>query len=636
MFLLSVATINKGVFKEGLSYFSKEPVLPGALVATPVRNSQQLGLVTEVTEVKDNKNSIKRADFSLKKISRVVAPTFYSPAYIEAFNKSADYFATTVGQTIRQFLPKSVISDQAIFTDLPDSLPIAKNLATFAPQTLHGADKFILQEPRPTRYENYKNLARESLARKESVMIIVPEISNLNNLVSFIGKGISEYVFTLHGKQKPSLQIDTWRRAAASGKPVILIGTKQIMSIPRFDLGLIIIDEEASNSHVSIDRPYIDTRVTAEFLAETTKAKFILGDSLIRVRTYTRLQQKHFSSLSRLKNITPDGPGVTIVSPLSDPNIGKKIQPLIGPDFARLLKYARHKNERVIVFTHQKGLHPLTICGDCSAVVSCPTCHKPLILHRRDLANSFVCHTCGYHIPAFDQCPACLGFRLNLVGGGSTLFYQTIVDKVGAENVFLLDKETSKTDSAATKIANQFYDAPNGIIITTEFGLNYLAIKTPYVVVASIDSLLTIPNYEIYEKAARILTTAIQLSSQHVLIQTKLPDLTLFDQFTKGSITDFFESELNDRKLLGYPPFTVIVKVSASESTKNTGILNQLTENTHAYQPRLVRKVVGAKTPITSLILKVPTPLWPDRPLIDLLRQLPPTFTIIIDPETIL
>ena len=635
MFLLEIAAINKGIFKEGLTYFSKEEVPVGALVLIEIRNTENIGLVTKTIDVRSQKGGLKTADFKLKKIKKVLKTDLYPKAYMQAYHKTADYFAAPLGQTIKQFLPKSILTDNDLITTLNKQKPVVSS-AVFAPQTLHGADKFILQEPRSERYDFYKNLVRETLARKQSLMIIVPEIAQIAPLHQSLAYGIEDYVYVIHGKQKPSEQKKVWAAAAQNPKSVILIGTRQVLSIPRSDLGLIIVEEEASSAHKSMDRPYIDNLIIAEYLSEATHAKLILADHLIRVSTYQRFLTKNLSSLSRLKNHIGQGLGVSVVSPSPDPNIGKKVQPLCGPELIQLLKFARHNQEKLIIFTHQTGLHPITICGDCSTIITCPDCHKPLTLHRRDLNNSFICHNCGYQTKALDKCPNCHGYRLNLVGGGSTLIFETVKGILGGTNLFLLDKEKAKTEKGATALAAEFYNTKDGVIITTEFGLNYLTQKVPYVIIASIDSLFMIPNYQIYEKAARLVLSTINLAEKHLLIQTKMPTLPLFEQFSQGSLLDFFESELSDRKDLGYPPFTVIIKISAKETAKHTDTLSKLGAAFGAYQARLVRQIVGQKQPVVSLIFKVPTGLWPDLELVAWVKELAPTFTVEIDPESIL
>ena len=68
MYVIQVTPLIKGTRLESLTYFSAIQYEIGTFLRAPVRNKQQLAIVTKVTPVSKDKSSVKTAAFKLKKL----------------------------------------------------------------------------------------------------------------------------------------------------------------------------------------------------------------------------------------------------------------------------------------------------------------------------------------------------------------------------------------------------------------------------------------------------------------------------------------------------------------------------------------------------------------------------------------
>ena len=71
--------------------------------------------------------------------------------------------------------------------------------------------------------------------------------------------------------------------------------------------------------------------------------------------------------------------------------------------------------------------------------------------------------------------------------------------------IFKLDKEIAKTTIGAEKIIKEFEDTSGSILIGTEMAFFYIKKKVPFSVIASFDSLWSIPNFKMGERIIHII-----------------------------------------------------------------------------------------------------------------------------------
>jgi primosomal protein N' (replication factor Y) len=487
-------------------------------------------------------------------------------------------------------------------------------------------------------------LIREEFARGHSIFFCLPTTEDILSAKLLLEKGIENYTFVLHSGLKKEEILQSWKKIVDEDHPVLVIATGSYISIPRDDFGTIILDKESSRSYKIQTRPYIDLRTAIELIARALGIRLVLGDMLLRIETLWEEKEGKYSSLSPLKFRSTSRAEVEIVQMKIPEDKDKKHFTILSEKLKKLLESNKEKNEHLFLFCSRKGLFPTTVCSDCGRVVSCTNCEAPMVLYTKkntsdSSTNYFACHHCGERRAAGELCRYCNSWRLNTLGIGVDGTLKEIKNHFPEMNVFIMDSEHIKTHKQAKKVRDEFYNTPGSVLIGTELALTYLNQKVENSAVVSIDSYFSIPDYQINEKIFHILLSIRSETNDKMLIQTRKEDVQIFEYASKGNLLDFWKSEIEDRKATDYPPFAKYIKLSL-EGEKNA-VRKEMEQVKEFLKPYKV-DIYDAFSPgslkkftVHGLITVEKRP-GNDTELLTKLKSLPQSFSIKVDPITLL
>lgn len=638
MKIITVIPISKGITSEALSYFTKEEVSPGAIVEVPVKNKKVPALVTQSRSAKEVRAELRSADFSLRKADKVIRENFFLPQFLEAANQTADYFATTTGLVLSHLFPKSILDLSEKRTTVIGSAPVVD------PEL--KIDSYVLQEPDGERYGFYKSLIRENFARKSSILFVLPTIADIEKTVAEVEKGIEDYIVVLHSRLSKKVLLENWQKALSDEHPMLIISTPGFMSLPKPDIKTIVIDKENSPHYKTDGRPFLDYRIFAEKYAKALGAKLIFGDLVLRSETIFRAEKDELLPVSPIKYRSFSEADQYLIDNSKPEN--DKIKTgfeVLHKDFLSILKKADKANEKTFILAGRRGLFPTTICNDCGTMFACPDCGNPLVVHEKKSGattnrkrNHFLCHRCGRFEESPDKCKNCGGWNLATLGIGINRIGKTIKDNFPDKQIFVLDSDSAKTPKVAKTIVDKFQNSPGSILLGTEMALQYLNDSVENAGIVGVDGLFTIPDFRINEKIFGLLLRTRSLATKRFIVQTRNPEEKTFDFLIKGNLLEFFRDELEDRGRFGYPPFSVLIKISApSPSTQTETQIKKLAENLKDYKPTLYPTITGSKgLKTTNILLKLKPANWPDTELLKILRSTKPDITVEVDPGSLL
>ncbi len=653
MYVVEIIPITKGVPQDTLTYFTSKPVAKGALVEVTVRNKIVPGLIVSVRDAINEKTDLKAASFSIKKIGNNISSSIFTEEFLEAIQKTADYFAGTVGTTLKTLVPAVAFLLASKAQENASTSPITQKPKE-KKETVGGVSphRLVLQSGEIERFSHYRSIVRSEFAQKRSVFMVLPTTEEAKRAAEHIEKGIEHYTVLFHGKLGKADQIKAWTKATTSEHPLLIIGTAGILSIPRLDIGFIIVERESSTSHKLLSPPYLDIRFFARELAKATGATLLLGDTLLRTETVHGVEsgdlfefapmQWRARSTAVLKIVDMK----TKVSPTLAPHQReKKPFQVIGEDVALLVQKTRTENARMIIYAGRKGLASTTVCADCNTVVSCNQCDAPMILRLGNIdekkENYFVCNKCGERRPAAERCKHCDGWRLTPLGIGTELVEKELTERFPGISLIRIDKDTTPTENAALKAVAKFKATPGAILIGTELALLYAEGPIEYAAIASIDSLFALPDFRISEKVFSLLLRLRNLAERECIIQTRMAENPLFEYARGGNLIDFSRAELADRKQYHYPPDRLLIKISVEG--KQEEIYEMMTELKQHLEksdfeleiyPAFIRTIKN-KFILHGLLRLLPDQ-WPNQKLRDLLKSLPREFSVRVDPESLL
>lgn len=631
MKLVHVTPIARAIGTETLSYFtSSEDVVPGAVVKVPLRTRTVPALVVSVDAVEDMKAEIKSLPFQVRKIGKMKVMPLFMTEFTEAAKDAAEYFASSSGAVLSSMIPAAVL-------ELADKIDKAPDAEAKAPSEI-AHEPYALQADEEERLAHYKSLIREQFAKKKSVFFCLPTIQDTKKIFSELPKGIEEFTYVLNSSLSKKELVATWNAILAERHPVLVIGTGSYLCLPRRDLGLIVIERESSTSYKAQVRPYVDVRTFAEFFAKRIDAKLVFGDLLLRAETIWRTKNGEMAELSALKFRSISTVQDAVVDMKRYKTLENPEFRIIGNELAEVIRRTKESNQNMFVFAARRGLSPMTVCGDCATTVLCTRCSAPIILHQGK-ENYFLCHRCGERRSAEERCKVCGSWRLTTLGIGIELVAEAISGMFPDLKVFRLDKDATKTHKQALAVAENFFNSPGSVLVGTEAALLYLERQVENSGVAAIDSLFSIPDFRINERIMNILLRIRSATQKYFIVQTRSRNQRIFDYAVKGNLMDFYREEIDERRKLGYPPFSTIIKLTAKGTKQSVAeAMEEVDREFAEWNPVIFPAFIETvnKKAVMHAIVKVKRGDWPSKKLAEKLLALPPYVAVNVDPESLL
>lgn len=645
MQIITVAPIVRGALQSTLTYFSKEPLAIGMVIIAPVRTREIPAIVLESREASEAKTALKSSDYAIRKITRSKPRHIWLPAFLKAVEETANLSAQKLGETLLALTPKTILD--AHLENLLDEPQII--------ETKNNFKLLAIQETTQMRLEAYQRFVRESFVRHESIFICVPTEEDVLRVSHELERGIENYTFAFHRGLTKKRILEKWENALAEKHAILVVGTTQYLSLPRY-FDTIILEEEHSHAWKMFARPLIDLRVFIEKYAKASMSTLIIGAPILRAETYKRVTDGAICEFVRIaphaRQEVTMGARTLLVDPRKEEkiireNTGKREMILASKELNELLWNAIKRNEKVLLLSARKGLAPVTTCGDCGTLVRCPECDTPLVIHKKESSKNqttqvFICHGCGFtRVPennVNETCPNCGGWKLQGVGIGIDRINDEITALFPETPRFILDGDRAKTRTQAKKIIEQFQKSVGGILIATPMAIPLIN-TIDNTAIISIDSLFAIPDIRMSERIFALILALREKTTNTLLIQTRADDTSIFEQALAGDLLQFTEDELAIRKAFFYPPYGTIIKITlrgkrdqvASEMERLKNFLEKyapIVPGTMAREPKNIFRM--------HMILKLAEDNWPNSELIAKLRALPMQFTIEVNPDHLL
>ncbi len=517
MKIITVIPLAKSAFREDLTYFSAQDITIGSIVGIPMRNKKILGLVVSSEDAQNIKSDIKSMTFNLKKIIDTGEKVLFRKEFLDSAFEVSEYFASKKSIGIASLIPMAFQNEYEKLKRSP-SLTLPKGDGKNAVKS----EKLLLQSPTEDRIIYYKTLIRSSFAEKKSVFVVLPTEYDIKNFSEILSKGIENFSFAIHGGLSPKKQISLFEKIASLEHPVLIFATAPYLCIPRADTGTIILEHESSNAYRMISRPNFDLRVFAELFASKINAQFILSDTLLRFETIARRKNNNFGEARPLSfRINFDG-HLEIITPNKDKGATAKFQ-IFSDEVLKEMQKVLSKGKNVFVFSLRKGLATETICRDCNQTITCETCSAPVVLYLSKDGNKrmFACNRCNSEKNPEMTCPRCGSWNLMPLGIGTDTVTEELKQSLPDIKIFKLDKESAKTAKEAEKIMKEYEEQSGSILVGTEMAFFYLKEKVYFSVIASFDSLWSVPNFKMSEKIIQLVFSIISKTKEKLIIQTK-------------------------------------------------------------------------------------------------------------------
>jgi len=644
MKIVTVIPLKKGIFKSDLTYFSSKDIKNGSVVTIPFRNKKILGLVISSLDLEEVKQVVKDMSFNLKKVIEEKKKSFFRKEFLESIFSINSLYLSEKNKDIASFIP-------SIFLEKYDELEKFSNKKLINETEVNNIkiEKLLFQTNLEDRLSYYKTLIRGTFANKKSVFIVLPTEYDINTFYQSLSKGIENFTFVFHSGIKTKDIIENYKKALESNHGVLIIGTPQYLSIPITNISTIILEHENSNAYKTIKKPNFDLRIFVEIFSSKINSKLILGDTLLRYKTIAR---KEIDGLTEVRPLSfrTNFQGHINISEKEIRDVGEKFK-IFNEETIKEIEERIQNKKNVFIFSLKKGLASYTVCKDCNEIIECENCNAPLTLYlsKNHSKRMFICNKCGQEKNPKTICKNCKGWNLIPLGIGTDTVFEEIKNKFGKNKIFQLDKETVKNTKEAQKIVADFEKNNGSILIGTEMAFFYMREKVNLSVIASFDSLWSIPNYKMSEKIIQILFSLIERTEKKLIINTKNKNDPALTSIKTENLVSFVREEIEDRKELLYPPFRRFIKISFKGNKNQSEKAKEELQNTlREYNPEIFNGFTSKNKNeyITNALIKIDPKKWSlnelsynsilDKNLKNKLVSLPSFYQIYVDPEDLL
>jgi primosomal protein N' (replication factor Y) len=177
------------------------------------------------------------------------------------------------------------------------------------------------------------------------------------------------------------------------------------------------------------------------------------------------------------------------------------------------------------------------------------------------------CHYCGKSEALPGVCPECGSTALTTRGFGTEKIEEEIKLLFPSASVARMDQDTTKRRHAASQILSDFAAGATDILIGTQMiskGLDFE--KLTLVGILDADSMLWFPDFRAFERSFQLIEQVSGRAGRRerrgtVIIQTADPSHLILRQVLKHDYKAMCRTQLEERELFGYPPFTKIIRI---------------------------------------------------------------------------
>lgn len=448
--------------------------------------------------------------------------------------------------------------------------------------------------------EVYMELIEDALNKGKTSIVLVPEISLTPQMVLRFQKRFGDNIAAIHSALSDGEKYDEWRRIV-KGEAKIVIGARSAIFAPLNNIGMIIIDEEHSDSYKQDDsNPRYNAKDIALLRGKYHNCPVIMGSATPSLEVFARAKKGVFKLLELPNRINGKSlPHINIVdmNEMISKTKGHFSPVLLEAISARLLK-----NEQIILLLNRRGYSSFVTCKNCGYTFKCPNCDITLTYHKS--SRTLRCHYCGYGTKVYDTCPECHEKSINDLGVGTEKVEEELNKLFPESRILRMDFDTTSRKGMHEKMIKDFKNHEYDILLGTQIvskGLDFDNVTLVGVINA--DTSLNIPDFRSSETTFSLLAQVAGRAGRsdkegEVIIQTFNPEHYAIQYTKKHDYLGFYNREMSIRRELKYPPYYYIcyVKISGKD---NKYIYEESLKITKLFHNKLINMIILGPSPCT-------------------------------------
>lgn len=509
----------------------------------------------------------------IKQVSKIVdSEPLITQELLETAIWVSKYYLCTIGEAVNSILPsaKRESSEQSFSFDSEISAGIKQNLSEEQKKAVNDilahAEKnessfhYLYGPTGSGKTEVFLQTAEQILKKNKGVIYLVPEISLTQQVVDSVVNRFGPQVAVLHSSLTQSQKLTQWKKILHR-EARIVIGARSAIFAPVPDLGMIIIDEEHDSSYKSGNTPRYHARQTAMYRASKLKIPLIMGSATPSVEAWHLMNCGKLLKHTLSKRLAGgEKPSIKCI------NLNQSVmQGCISEELKNEIETTLKEKKQAILFLNRRGFTHFFRCSTCGFEMKCKNCSVSMTFHKSE--NRLRCHYCGWHILPPSSCPKCGSLDIGYSGFGTEFIEAETAQKFPNARIVRVDTDSvSKKGELQNKI-DAFKKGEFDIMLGTQMvakGLNFPNLKTVGIILA--DTALHLPDFRATERTFSLITQVAGRAGRFfpdgkVFVQTYNPENQAISFACSANTEGFYDFEINQRKLLSFPPFSRLIRL---------------------------------------------------------------------------
>ena len=410
--------------------------------------------------------------------------------------------------------------------------------------------------------EVYMSLMDKVIKMGKRAIMLVPEISLTTQMISRFYSRFGSRVAIFHSGLSNGEKYDEYLKIYRNEIDIV-VGTRSAIFTPLKNIGLIVLDEEHSETFKQDSNPRYNAVDMAIFRGKYNNCPVILGSATPSLEAMARARKGIFKLIAM-----PNRVGGAVLPQIEIVDMAlemKKRNTILSERLQDEIRKNLERGEQTILLLNRRGHSTIVTCQACGYVYKCPYCDISLTYHKT--SNNLRCHYCGYTILKDNICPECHEEALNYMGLGTEKLEQTLKEMYKDARIVRMDVDTTSNKGSHEKIINDFKEHKYDILLGTQMiskGLDFPLVTLVGVINA--DSSLNIPDFRSGERTFELLSQVAGRAGRsnlagRVIIQTFNPDNQYLNFVKENSYEKFYNYEMNFRKTLKYSPYYYLISV---------------------------------------------------------------------------
>lgn len=594
-----------------LTYSSETPLEIDQIVEIPLGRQSTIGIVVKNTT---------QPDFDTKSITKIIYEQPLPKKLVDALFWLSSYYRCLLSTVIQAALPRGITKNRrGKLPEAPNITPIDNPLNS----AQRAAIRAIEENPANTillhgitgsgKTNIYIELCARTLAKNQSVILLVPEIALTSQLVRNFQQHFKN-ITLLHSNLTESLRHQLWEKILTDNQPQVIIGPRSALFAPVQDLGLIIIDEAHEPAYHQEQNPKYSASLLAGKLTKT-----VLGTATPLISDYYLCKSHNaIVEINQLAIKSDKHTNISVID-LKDRSDFTKSR-ILSNQLIESIKTSLANHTQSMLFHNRRGTAPMTICDKCGWQALCPNCFLPLVLHAD--AFQMRCHTCARNFPVPTACPECKNASIHHKGFGTKLIEDELHRLFPSAKIARFDMDTDD-DLKLTKIYDEVYRGDYDIIVGTQMiakGFDFPRLTTLGIVQA--DAGLSLPDFSSEERTFQLITQVIGRAKRghqnsNIFIQSFQPDHPIISLASQSDYASFYNYLVQKRQQSKLPPYSFLLKLSVTYKTETATV-----KNIRTLYKKVIQTAKQLQIPENRIVVSPPMPAFHERTSIGYTWQL--------------